>query len=168
MDQIKIGKFIASLRRSRGWTQQQLGERLGVTNKTVSRWENARYLPDIEMLQLLSALFGVSVEALMAGGPVADPPNPAGAHLAAASAKENFTMSERRAYWQKKWKQEHWPGMAAGAGILLCCAAAAHLLGRPVLTAAALLLTMVFLVFQRSRMFGYLEEKLYVCARLKP
>lgn len=40
MDQIKIGKFIAALRKEKGLTQEQLGEKLGVTNKTVSRWEN--------------------------------------------------------------------------------------------------------------------------------
>ncbi len=41
MDQEKTGKFIAQLRRERGLTQERLGERLGVTNKTVSRWETA-------------------------------------------------------------------------------------------------------------------------------
>lgn len=40
MDQTKVGKFIAALRRERGLTQEALGQRLGVTNKTVSRWEN--------------------------------------------------------------------------------------------------------------------------------
>lgn len=40
MDQLKIGKFIAKLRREAGLTQEGLGEKLGVTNKTVSRWEN--------------------------------------------------------------------------------------------------------------------------------
>lgn len=40
MDQIKIGKFIAALRKEKGLTQEKLGEKLGVTNKTVSRWEN--------------------------------------------------------------------------------------------------------------------------------
>ena len=40
MDQIKIGKFIAALRKEKGLTQEQLGEKLGVTNKTISRWEN--------------------------------------------------------------------------------------------------------------------------------
>ena len=40
MDQIKIGKFIAALRKDKGLTQEQLGEKLGVTNKTISRWEN--------------------------------------------------------------------------------------------------------------------------------
>ena len=40
MDQLKVGKFIAILRKEKKLTQEQLGERLGVTNKTVSRWEN--------------------------------------------------------------------------------------------------------------------------------
>lgn len=40
MDQIKIGKFIATLRRQSGLTQEKLGEKIGVTNKTISRWEN--------------------------------------------------------------------------------------------------------------------------------
>lgn len=54
MDQIKIGKFIAALRKDKGLTQEQLGEKLGVTNKTISRWENGNYMPDVEMLSLLS------------------------------------------------------------------------------------------------------------------
>ena len=39
MDLIRFGSFLAQLRREKGLTQQSLGERLGVTNKTVSRWE---------------------------------------------------------------------------------------------------------------------------------
>ncbi len=40
MDLIKIGKFLAKLRREKNYTQEELGERIGVTNKTISRWEN--------------------------------------------------------------------------------------------------------------------------------
>ena len=50
MDQVKVGKFIAALRKEQGLTQEALGQRLGVTNKTVSRWENGNYMPDIELL----------------------------------------------------------------------------------------------------------------------
>ena len=44
MDQIKTGKFIVYLRKQHNLTQEALGEKLGVTNKTVSRWENANYM----------------------------------------------------------------------------------------------------------------------------
>ena len=44
MDLTQIGKFIAELRKEQQLTQEQLGDKLGVTNKTVSRWENGNYL----------------------------------------------------------------------------------------------------------------------------
>ena len=53
MDTVKIGNFLAQLRREKKYTQEQLGLRLGVTNKTISRWENGNYMPSVEMLQLL-------------------------------------------------------------------------------------------------------------------
>lgn len=67
MDQKRIGGFIAQLRRERGWTQEALGSRLGVTNKTVSRWENGNYMPDIEMLSLLGRELEVSLNELVQG-----------------------------------------------------------------------------------------------------
>lgn len=67
MDQIKIGAFIARLRQEKGWTQEELGERLGVTNKTVSRWENGNYMPGVEMLTLMGKEFGVSLNELLEG-----------------------------------------------------------------------------------------------------
>lgn len=42
MEQIKIGRFIAELRKSKGMTQEEMAERLGVSGKTVSRWENGQ------------------------------------------------------------------------------------------------------------------------------
>lgn len=67
MDQVKIGAFIAQLRREKGWTQEELGEQLGVTNKTVSRWENGNYMPGIEILTLLGGKFEVSLNELLEG-----------------------------------------------------------------------------------------------------
>ena len=45
MDQIKIGKFIAELRKNKNLTQEQLGELLGVNNRTISRWETGKNMP---------------------------------------------------------------------------------------------------------------------------
>ena len=59
MDTIKIGNFLAELRKEQGLTQEALGEKIGVTNKTVSRWENGNYLPPVEMLQELSKLYNI-------------------------------------------------------------------------------------------------------------
>lgn len=49
----KIGKFIALNRKNKGLTQEQLAERLGVTNKTISRWETGKYMPDLSLYRLV-------------------------------------------------------------------------------------------------------------------
>ena len=67
MDTQKIGKFLAELRKERNLTQDELGEKIGVTNKTVSRWENGNYLPPVEILQILSNLYNVSINELLSG-----------------------------------------------------------------------------------------------------
>ncbi len=67
MDMQKIGTFLAELRKEKNLTQEELGEQIGVTNKTVSRWENGNYLPPVEMVQILSDLFDVSINELLSG-----------------------------------------------------------------------------------------------------
>ena len=59
MDAKKTGTYLAELRRTRGMTQQEAADRLGVSNKTVSKWENGAGLPDITVLPALAELYGV-------------------------------------------------------------------------------------------------------------
>ncbi len=67
MDQAGIGKFIAELRKEKKLTQEQLAELLGVSNKTVSRWENGRCMPDLSLLSFIADELGVSVSELLNG-----------------------------------------------------------------------------------------------------
>lgn len=60
-----IGKKIADLRRERGFTQEELAERLSVSPQAVSKWENDLSCPDIMLLPALGDLFGVSVDTLL-------------------------------------------------------------------------------------------------------
>ena len=66
------GSTIRPLREKKGYTQKQLGEQIGVSDKTVSKWELCRGLPDISMLEPLAAALGVSVAELMTGECVAN------------------------------------------------------------------------------------------------
>lgn len=103
MNQIKIGKFIAALRKEKGMTQEQLGEKLGVTNKTVSRWENGNYMPDVEMLSLLSEEFGVSINELISGERIMaeDFRKAADSNLVTALNNSTFTLKEKAAFFKK-------------------------------------------------------------------
>lgn len=67
MDTKKIGMFLKELRKQNNMTQEQLGERLGVTNKTVSRWETGNYMPPIECLKLLSDIYVISINEIISG-----------------------------------------------------------------------------------------------------
>ena len=53
MDQIAIGKFIFKKRKEHNFTQEQLAERLGVSNKTISKWETGKCMPDYSMIEPL-------------------------------------------------------------------------------------------------------------------
>lgn len=63
----KIGAYLASLRKGRDMTQQQVADILGVSNKTVSKWESGAGLPDIGALPALAALYGVTADDILAG-----------------------------------------------------------------------------------------------------
>ena len=67
MDQIAIGKFIAQCRKEQGLTQEQLSEKLGVSSKSVSRWENGNTMPDLSMFQTLCSIFNVELAELLSG-----------------------------------------------------------------------------------------------------
>ena len=67
MDQIKIGAFIAANRKKLGLTQVQLAEQLGVSNKSVSKWERGVCLPDVSLYQPLCGILDISLTEFFAG-----------------------------------------------------------------------------------------------------
>ena len=62
-----IGKTIAELRKAKGWTQVQLAEKLGVSDKAVSKWESEGGFPEITQLPVLASIFNVTIDYLMVG-----------------------------------------------------------------------------------------------------
>lgn len=67
MEQIKAGRFITKKRKEQNLTQEQLAERLGVPNKTVSKWETGKCMPDYAVVKSLCEELKVSVSELMDG-----------------------------------------------------------------------------------------------------
>ncbi len=67
MNITRCGTFIATLRKEKGMTQKQLADRLGVTDKAISRWETGKGLPDADSMLGLSALFDVTINELLCG-----------------------------------------------------------------------------------------------------
>ena len=67
MDQIKVGAFLKDLRKEKGITQEQLAEELGVSGRTISRWETGNNMPDISLLVEIAEYFDVSIPEIIKG-----------------------------------------------------------------------------------------------------
>ena len=67
MNQLKIGKFIADCRREKKLTQLQLAEKLGITDKAISKWERGIAMPDSSIMLALCSILGISVNELLSG-----------------------------------------------------------------------------------------------------
>ncbi len=67
MEKKTIGKFISALRKSNGMTQKELGEKLFVSDKTVSRWECDECTPDLSLIPAIAEIFGITADELLRG-----------------------------------------------------------------------------------------------------
>ena len=72
MDLRKIGQYIASKRKEQGLTQVELAEKLGMSNKSVSKWERGVCLPDVSIYTELCDILGISLNEFIAGEDLAE------------------------------------------------------------------------------------------------
>jgi transcriptional regulator with XRE-family HTH domain len=87
------------LRKEKELTQEELGRKIGVSNKTVSRWENGNYMPDIETLRILAKEFSVSIEEIIDGE--------RSSLKEQKKTSDSFTVKEKINFWQRNWKREN-------------------------------------------------------------
>ena len=163
MDIQKIGKFLAQLRKECGLTQEQLGEKLGVTNKTVSRWENGNYLPPVEMLQVLSDLYGLTINEILSGQRLSqmDYQQKAEENLKAMVSDSLFTLDEKIDFFKRKWKKDHF-SEGICARVLIFVLLAVGIFTHEVLWSVAYGVTnVVYFCLERKEMMKYVEERAY-------
>ena len=109
MDMVKMGSFLAKLRKEHNLTQAELGEKLGVTNKTISRWETGNYMPPVEMLEELSDMYGMTINELLSGKKLSTEEYK---EMAETNIKETlkasaFSLKEKQEFYKKKWLKDH-------------------------------------------------------------
>ena len=163
MDMIRIGKFIAELRKKQGLTQEQLGENIGVTNKTISRWETGTYLPPADALMAMSELFSVSINEILSGRKLSDQEykNAAEENLVQSIKTSSFELKDRIEFFKKKWLKEH---IAVMVFIGICIAAvfaAGIVTGNSILVSITPLLVLIAHAWRNNTMMAYVEHKAY-------
>ena len=109
MDMVKMGCFLAELRKQHNLTQAELGDKLGVTNKTISRWETGNYMPPVEILEKLSNMYGLTINELLSGKKLSTEEYK---EMAETNIKETlkdslFSLKERQEFYEKKWLKDH-------------------------------------------------------------
>ncbi len=70
MDNVKIGNFIAEMRKAKKWTQKDLAEKLYVTDRAVSNWECGKRIPEVSIMPALCKFLGITVSDLLNGGKI--------------------------------------------------------------------------------------------------
>lgn len=109
MDMVQMGSFLAELRKEKKLTQAELGDKLGVTNKTISRWETGNYMPPVEMLEELSNMYGLTINELLSGKKLSTEEYK---EMAETNIKETlkasaFNLKEKQDFFKKKWLKDH-------------------------------------------------------------
>ena len=102
MDQIKIGKFIAECRKKNNLTQMQLAEKLNITNRAISKWENGKAMPDSSIMLDLCNILKISVNELLSGEMISmENKNEKQEQLLLDMAKE--TEEKNKIIWTSMW-----------------------------------------------------------------
>ena len=102
MDQVKIGKFIAERRKSQGLTQMQLAEKLGITDRAISKWETGRAMPDTSLMMDLCGILKITVNDLLSGEEISmENNNQNNEQLLLDMAKE--LENKNRTIWISMW-----------------------------------------------------------------
>ena len=163
MDLMKTGKFIADLRKEKGLTQEQLGEKIGVTNKTVSRWETGVYLPPADVMLVLGELFSVSVNEILSGKRLTDDEYKEAAeeNLTQVIKASSFSLKDKIEFFKKKWLKEHIAIMVFIGICIIAVFIAGILINNVILVSITLLLIAVAHAWRNNTMMAYVERNAY-------
>ena len=102
MDQLKIGRFIAECRKGKNLTQMHLAEKLGITDKAISKWERGIAMPDTSIMLELCDILGISVNELLCGERICmENNNQKNEQLLLDMAKE--VEQKNRTIWTTMW-----------------------------------------------------------------
>lgn len=109
MDTVKISKLIAKCRKEKNLTQRELAEKMGVSDKSVSKWENGKCLPDVSLYMELCEILGITINEFFLGEKIQDNDfkERADQNLLKALENSNFTLEEKIRYYRKKWQRDH-------------------------------------------------------------
>lgn len=163
MDLIKIGKFIAELRKENGLTQEQLGDKIGVTYKTISRWETGTYLPPADAMLAMGEVFNVSVNEILSGSRLTESEYKKAAeeNLMQTIKASSFSLKDKVEFFKKKWLKEHIAIMVFIGICIIAVFIAGFLTKNIILVSITPLLIAIAHAWRNNTMMAYVERNAY-------
>ena len=163
MDMVKMGSFLAELRKENNLTQAELGEKLGVTNKTISRWETGNYMPPVEMLEELSNMYGMSINELLSGKKLSTEEYK---EMAETNIKETlkasaFNLKEKQDFFKKKWLKDHVAVMVIIGLIIIGVFATGAIMRNVLIGYVAILMLVMAHGWRNNTMMTYVEKNAF-------
>lgn len=162
MDIKVVGAYLAELRKENNMTQEQLGEKLGVTNKTISRWETGTYLPPVDILEKLSDMYGITINEIISGRKLTETEykQEAEKNIKSVLSRSTFTLQEKIEFFKKKWKKENAFTLILSYIVIICLVVAGFILDNG-LQLVGIVVAFVWTIVQYNRMMGYVEQFAY-------
>ena len=120
MDQIKIGKFIASCRKERGMTQANLAEKLRISDRAISKWETGKSMPDSGIMLELCDLLKINVNELLSGERIMTEAYDKRAEENLLAMKQEVEEKNRQMLRMEYWLS--YPALIAGLAMVLVAA----------------------------------------------
>ena len=165
MDQEKIGKFIATCRKDKKLTQEQLAEKLNISKNAVSKWERGLNLPDVSIMQELCRILGITLNKLFIGDKIIDEKykEVADDNLLNSLENSSFTLKEKIYFYKNKWKKEHISKMVLCfiSWIILIVALKFQNVEFYIIGTIAGMLSVLFYIVLYNQMMIYVENNAY-------
>ncbi len=143
-----------------------MGEKLGVTNKTISRWETGNYMPPVEMLEELSNMYGMTINELLSGKKLSaeEYKEMAETNIKETLKASTFELKEKQEYFKKKWLRDHVAVMVSVGICIIGVFVAGAIMRNSLVGYVAILMLVLAHGWRNNAMMTYVERYAFNCS----
>lgn len=163
MNQEHIGKLITSLRKEKKLTQKELATILGVSDKSVSKWERGVCLPDVSIFKPLCEVLNITLNEFFAGEKIEEKNYKEKADESLLQALENstFTLKEKVEYFKEKWQREHFFELIITMLVIVFFIIYGCIKNNSEITIIFMIIGFLSGILENNRMMAYVEKNAY-------
>lgn len=162
MYQVKVGKLIADCRKAKKLTQVELANLLGVTDKSVSKWENGICLPDVSLYMKICEILDITLNEFFSGEKLTDESfkQVADSNLLSALENSTFTLRDKIDFFKRKWQKDHFLEIVVVMLVIIVFIIYGFIKGNG-LQYIFMIIGFISGVIENNKMMAYVEKNAY-------